>query len=386
MAENEPKRPGIVIIDDDEANIDSFFPGENRTGPFEDIKRAIFQIHIHSTSIDQSVATSLSFAQKYNTDFFATDKPPSDTIRNKYANLLNKLNSDTAIKNRAVDRDWEVSRSLCDDVLGGHETSNIEYLKTLTQQRAAEFKMFVVFDFDWTLSVLPGLPYAPSELPVMYMSAIKDTAFDKNDEESMKKLNESMKHDYIEYLMGGPTRMQMMTKLYEWLKTNGADVVILSNNQRFSKYNWVQSSGGYRATLTKDKTLMREDFLAMIQIMFPGFEDKDLIFTRDEFVKPNEKIHLLPNELAGGKGLAFRRWLDRLYPDSSNYILRVKHDLTHPIEPSDAILAAPATNTTLAATPSLGGKRKIPRPIRLSKPRKTSRRKTRKSKSRRARR
>jgi hypothetical protein len=91
----------------------------------------------------------------------------------------------------------------------------------------------------------------------------------------------------------------------------------------------------------------------MIQIMFPDFPDNNLIYLCDVFVSHKiSRTAKIEQIYYGGKGLAFRTWLDQQS-------------------------GAPATH---------GGKRKVPKPIRRSKPRKTARRKMRKSKSRRARR
>ena len=226
-----------------------------------------------------------------------------------------------------------------------------------------------MFDFDCTLSQCEGF-VAPSlwvsnwikdeirkiQQDIISISVLVQSEDNIKKIETLKKelknLSEAkMKEDEITYLMGGKPRLDAFKELYLIYKDQ-IQFVILTNNWNASKHIWNHDT----CEVTDFNGNTRQSVLEMIRIMFPGFPDENLIFSLDEFVS-SEKLQASASDREGGKGLAFRRWLET--------------------QKKPPLLSAPATH---------GGKRKVPKPIRRSKPRKTARRKMRKSKSRRARR
>lgn len=333
----------ILLVDDDKTNHESFNRQFNSKKVIVDSVWPI-KLEEYKPANNNPDPTILDYASDYNNGLI--DGAITAETQNLGAITGAKVN--VSEKNR-----WTPKYQL----IGGEgEYKGQEWIKFLLDllhdignKKIPGNKKYIVLDFDWTISLFGGIPSEHARALISDFDTV-----DESDKTMVLSNKDSFYQQYIEFLVGGKARMEKLTNLYKRSKSMGFDVVICSANAAFSKHTWKTTDNGNRAVVEfNGNAKLRKSILGMIQIMFPDFPDNNLIYLCDVFVSNTiGRTATIEQIYGGGKGLAFQTWLAE----------------------------QPRANATL------GGKRKVPNPIRRSKPRKTARRKMRKSKSRRARR
>lgn len=123
----------------------------------------------------------------------------------------------------------------------------------------------MVFDWDRTLSVVEGLT-----IPLDYLTT----------DDVVNKFVE----DISQYILGGKWRMGMLKYMYTNIIASGIIVVILTNNRS-----------------ANPNSKKRPIFLKIIQTIFPGFNDANLLCASDSPSKSNRFNDYLITSFKGGK-------------------------------------------------------------------------------------